>query len=64
MLTAPVRGLAALILNGWARHKCHGNALVCCQYTDLPSCNSPRDTHLIGKLVWLNHQRIERWSDR
>lgn len=34
----------------WARRiQCHGDT-VCCQYVDLPTCNSLRDTHRRGRL--------------
>lgn len=41
------------------RWRCHGNPFVCCQKVDLPTCNSPQETHLIGKLL----MRFERWME-
>lgn len=34
-----------------ARLRCH-RSVVCCQYVDLPSCNSTRETHRLGRWAW------------
>lgn len=45
-------------LNRWrARRACHGTWWLCCQYVDRPMCNSPRDPHLLGRIVW----RVDVW---
>jgi hypothetical protein len=42
-----------------ARKECHGSGWLCCQYCDTPQCNSNRDPHLLGRLVWRWNQRKE-----
>lgn len=44
------------------RWQCHGNPFLCCQYIDGPRCNSLRDPHLLGYLVYLVYA-VHAWLD-